>query len=144
MGMTNRHSALVLRVIGATATAVAIHDLLRGVARVRRGPNPDLNRPADIDSELRFGSAWYLTAGALMMHAARTPASEKTTIRFVSTGWLVAGVGRVLSIRAHGRPHLLYLVLMVAEFMIAGLLFRGQHVLTSETDKGITDAAVMR
>jgi hypothetical protein len=136
--VSRRRLTLALRAIGGTAIVAGTHDLLRGAGRVLGQGQPS----ASVDSELRFGSAWYATAGVLMLRAARGPESEGSTVRLVSAGWLLAATGRVLSIRSSGRPHPFYLVLMGAEFAIPALLVPWQHLVERRAYAGrITDPA---
>ena len=120
--MSRRGLATTLRVLGAGATAIAVSDLVRGAGRLTSAPVP-----ADVDSELRFGSAWYAVGGVLMFRSARRPEAERATIELVSAGWLLAALGRVLSIRTHGRPSPLYVGLLAAEVAIPTVLVPWQR-----------------
>ena len=118
----------LLRVLGAGATAIAVHDIARGLSRVPAdGERPAGRDGASVDSELRFGSAWYAVAGLLMFRAGGAPEEQGPVVRIVSAGWLLAAVGRMLSIKARGRPHPIFLVLMALEIVIPGVLLPWQR-----------------
>ena len=113
-----RHQRRALRLGGAVAVVAGLHQLATGGTGVV-GHRPDGSAGArNVDSELRFYGAWYATAGALMLRAASGPLDRRTT-RTLGAGWLLAAAGRVLSVRAVGRPHPLLLALGVAEAALA-------------------------
>jgi hypothetical protein len=116
--MTTGRLTRAQRVIGGVALAAGIHDLVRGTERII-GDRPVPS--ASLDSELRFGSAWYATAGLLMLRA------EPQTARILDVGWLLAALGRTLSIKTHGRPHPFYLLLTAAEVAIPVARLYWQH-----------------
>jgi uncharacterized protein YjeT (DUF2065 family) len=111
-----RNQRQALRLSGGVAVAAGLYQLLTGAAGVVGGRPGAVSR--DVDSELRFYGAWYATAGALMLRAASGPLDRGTT-RTLGTGWALAATGRVLSMRAVGRPHPLLLALGVAEAALA-------------------------
>ena len=124
----------LLRGIGAGATAIATTDLVRGVDRIAHlATNRDT---ASVDSELRFGSAWYAVGGVLMVRSSSDPAAHGPAVRLIAGGWLVAAVGRALSIRAKGRPAPLYLGLAAAEVAIAAALAAGQAAVERQQRRG--------
>lgn len=119
-----------LRIGGAVAVVAGLHQVVTGNAGVV-GNRPDLDGWRDpesaaalrnVDSELRFYGAWYATAGALMLRAAAGPRVDRGTRRLLGLGWLLAATGRVLSIRAVGRPHPLFVALGAAELALAAEL----------------------
>lgn len=115
----------LLAALGGVALLTGGHDVLRGVPGVKGLAQGAVD--ASVDSELRFFAAWYAVAGVLMLRAARAPEREGATVRLLSAGWLLAALGRVLSLRAAGRPHALYRSLMGAEFAITGVLIPWQR-----------------
>ncbi len=74
--------------------------------------------PASVDSELRFYGAWYVGAGVVVLRSVRHIESEGRLVRMVCAILVLAALGRVLSMAFVGRPHTLYVVLMVIEFAI--------------------------
>ena len=112
----------LLGLLGGVACVAGTDGVVRGSRGVLRrvGSEPD----ASIDSELRFFAAWYVVAGALMARAAQAPERDAATVRVVAVGWIAAALGRVLSLRAVGRPHPLYTGLLAAEVTIPVLLLR--------------------
>ena len=118
----------LLRFLGAGAIAIAVHDVARGLSRVPSdGGRPPGRDGASVDSELRFGSAWYAVAGLLMFRAGGAPEEEGPVVRIVSAGWLLAAVGRLLSIKARGRPHPIFVVLLGIELVIPAVLVPWQR-----------------
>lgn len=115
-----RRLQILLGAVGAVAAIAGTHTVARGTGGVtgRLAPSGD----ASVDSELRFFAAWYVIAGIVMMRAARKPEYEAATVRLVSCGWAIAAAGRLLSLKASGRPHPLYSALTGAEVAIAACL----------------------
>jgi hypothetical protein len=118
----SRRLRLLLAATGTVATLAGGSGVLRGLAGVS-GRGAD-GTDASTDSELRFFAAWYAVGGAAMLRAARQPEPDPATVRLVAGGWLLAAAGRVLSLRAAGRPHPLYLGLTAAEVAIPTALWR--------------------
>lgn len=112
-----RRLQLLLGASGAVATLAGADAVIRGTAGVRS--RSAVVREADTDSELRFFAAWYVAAGIAMLRAARAPEREAATVRLISSGWGMAAVGRLLSIKALGRPHPMYTALTAAEIGLA-------------------------
>ncbi|MBW3657957.1 MAG: DUF4345 domain-containing protein [Actinobacteria bacterium] len=112
-------------VTGAVATVLGALGVVRGIDDVRGRPGE--SRPEDapwlasVDSEFRFFAAWYATVGAWSVREAAT-ADPGRDVRWVGAAWLASATGRALSIRSHGRPHGLYLVLMGVELGLGMLL----------------------
>jgi hypothetical protein len=103
-----------LGTIGTVATVAGTSAVVQGTANVVRGGDVSEN----VDSEFRFYASWYAVFGALLLTAARRPETGTTVVRAAGAGFCLAGVGRVLSWRARGRPHGLFVALTVAEFAI--------------------------
>ena len=105
---------LVLTVLGAVAATVGTLTLLFGAGMVQGagGVSPS------VDSELRFFGAWYAVAGVLLIRAASRLEADRFVIRALSLALFAAGCGRVLGLLTVGRPHTIFLVLMVLELVI--------------------------
>jgi hypothetical protein len=116
-----------MRAAGAVAVVAGAHQLLTGVAGVRGGPGDAAAMPAlrNVDSELRFYGAWYAVSGSLMLRNSAQEEPDAATTRLVGAGWLAAAAGRVLSMRAVGRPGRLFMVLTAAECAVAAVLLAG-------------------
>jgi hypothetical protein len=110
----------LLGATGAVAVLAGTHDVVCGVAGVRGRRSGPVD--PSLDSELRFFAAWYVVAGAMMLRAARERVPEPVTVRLLSAGWLLAAVGRLVSIRAAGPPDPLYRRLAAVEVGISALL----------------------
>jgi hypothetical protein len=107
-----------LFVLGTVATVFGLQGVLtgvRGVREHRHGVDLRGRGGRNVDSELRFFAAWYALAGALLLRAARRPEAATATVRGTSGALWLAALGRVLSLRAAGRPHRTYLVLLGIE-----------------------------
>jgi hypothetical protein len=88
--------------------------VLRGAGGVLEGGPVSAN----VDSEVRFFASWYAVLGVLVLKAARRPESEAAVVRACGAGFLLAAVGRVLSMRSAGRPHWLFRVLTGVELAV--------------------------
>jgi hypothetical protein len=77
---------------------------------------------ANVDSETRFFAVWYAAAGVLVLLASRDIASSRTLIRVVAGAFFVAGLARLLSWAAVGRPHWTQLALMVVELVLPAVI----------------------
>jgi hypothetical protein len=134
-----RRLQILLGAVGAVAAAAGTSAVVRGTGGVtgRNAPSGD----ASVDSELRFFAAWYVIAGIVMMRAARAPEHEGATVRLISSGWAIAAAGRLLSMKASGRPHPLYSALTGAEVAIAACLAwwarGGESRLLAEADESV-------
>ena len=127
-----------LGVMGCVATVAGGYGVARGAAGVtgREGP-----LDASVDSELRFFSAWYAAAGLGMLHAARAPERAGAAVRLLSAGWLLAAVGRLLSVRSVGRPHNLYLGLTGVELAIPVVVLPWQRAVERAAAAGGSEVA---
>lgn len=117
----------VLLVTGSAATVFGALGVVRGIDDVR-GRSRQHRRPGDdrwlanVDSEFRFFAAWYAAVGTQTVRAGLPAAPGRRDVRWVGAAWLASAIGRALSIRSRGRPHVLYLVLMGVEVGIGVLL----------------------
>ena len=112
----------MLTAIGVVATTAGGLGVVKGSAEVIQGGEVSAN----VDSEYRFYAAWYHVLGLLVLRAARRPETETTIVRACAGGLLLAGCGRVLSIRSHGQPHAWQKFLMGLEFLIPAVLIPWQ------------------
>ena len=120
---------VLLATIGLVAAVEGARGVVHGARQVVRGGPVSAN----VDSEYRFYSAWYHVLGVLLLGAARRPEAETTVVRAAAGGFLLAAVGRVLSIRAAGPPHPLQKGLMVAEFAIPAVVVPWQAAVAQRT-----------
>jgi hypothetical protein len=117
--MSGVRTSTLLRASGAVAVVMGLHGVLTGTRGVARGPR-DVPFPgrANVDSEFRFFAAWYAVTGALSLRAAEAPDGDDVTTRAIGAGWLLAALGRLRAMRASGRPHPLFLLLLAAELVL--------------------------
>ena len=118
------HQRRALRIGGAVAVAAGVHQAVTGLGGVLgAGPVVGGDHAArNVDSELRFYGAWYAAAGAMMLRTGSSARADRSTTRVLGAGWLLAATGRVLSWRAVGRPHPLFIALGLAEVALAAEL----------------------
>jgi hypothetical protein len=113
----------MLATIGTVATVAGTSAVVQGTSNVLHGGEASAN----VDSEFRFYASWYAVFGALLLRAARHPETETAVVRAAGAGFFVAGLGRVLSWRARGRPHVLFRALTAAELAIPVLIIPWQR-----------------
>jgi hypothetical protein len=138
-----RRLQIVLGLVGTTACVAGASGVLTGARGVlvpgsrTRSPGDevvgrssaaaeDLVSP-EVDSELRFFAAWYCVGGLTMLRAAAHPDTSGAAVQITAAGWLLAALGRVLSVRQKGRPHAIYLALTGLEFAIPAVLVAWQR-----------------
>jgi hypothetical protein len=109
---------MTLTIAGIVAAVFGMQGVLTGVGGVRNGGKATAN----VDSELRFFSAWYAVAGLAMLRAARKVESDDAAIRVICVGWFIAACGRVLSVMKVGKPDRLFRVLTAIEFTIPAVV----------------------
>ena len=112
--MSRRGLQVTLTIAGVVAAGFGMQGVLTGVAGIRNGGKATAN----VDSELRFFSAWYAVAGLAMLRAARKVEADGAAIRVICVGWFIAACGRVLSVMKVGKPDRLFRVLTVIEFAL--------------------------
>jgi len=128
--MNRRGLQLALAGIGTVATAFGTLGVLQGAGGVLNGGKVSAN----VDSEMRFFSAWYAVLGILVLRAARRPESEGTIVRACGAGFLLAGAGRLLSMRALGRPSTLFKLLTAVELAIPAVIVPWQATIRRTAD----------
>jgi len=116
--MTRRGLQIAVTVLGCVALIFGLLGVLTGVDGVFHGGHAS----ASVDSELRFFSAWYAGAGALLLWVRGRVDTETTIIRGVCLFLVLGAAGRVLSIISVGSPHALFLFLMAVEFVVAAVI----------------------
>jgi uncharacterized protein DUF4345 len=129
--VSRRGLQVTLTVVGSVATVFGAQGVLAGVEGVRNGGGASAN----VDSELRFFSAWYAVSGVSMLRAARSVESDGVTIRLICLGWLIAACGRVLSVRKVGKPDRLFRVLTGVEFAIPAVIAPWQAVVARSASR---------
>jgi Domain of unknown function (DUF4345) len=122
---------LALATLGTAAATIGARDFLTGGEGVVEGGRVSAN----IDSELRFRAAWYVVFGVLLLRAARSPESETVIVRACAAGFLLAGCGRVLSMRALGPPSTVFKVLMALEFAIPAAIVPWQSAVRRSSER---------
>lgn len=120
--MARRGLQVVLAVLGTAAVVFGAQTVLTGGVLVPGGGRVT----PSIDSELRFYAAWYVGAGILLLRAIPRVERESTTIRGISAIFFLAATARLLSILTVGRPHAVFVALMVTEFAIPVVLLPWQ------------------
>lgn len=118
--------------IGVVAVGAGLAGVLLGADQVL---GPGTASPG-VDSELRFFAAWYVVAGLLLLRTVREVEREAWTIRIVAGGFLLAAIGRMLSIASAGWPHPLYVVLTVIEVVLPFVVVPWQTVVGRGTAEG--------
>ena len=109
---------VVLGAIGVVALTAGTGTLLFGDAIIPGAGRID----PSVDSELRFYAVWYAAAGIVALGTLRKVESATTTVRFVAAAFFVGGCARIISIFVVGRPHPLFIVLMVIELVLPPVL----------------------
>ncbi len=101
-------------VFGIAVTATVLARMLAPLG-LDSGAFDDLATP-NVDNEFRFYAVLWIAYGVLLLRtAARLPAALNWVLPLTGV-FLAGGVGRVLSIRIHGPPDPLFVVLMYVEF----------------------------
>ena len=115
---TRRGLQFFLTALGAVAVIAGGLAMVFGVALVPDAGNPS----ASVDSEVRFFAAWYAAAGVVLLCSVTRVESAGRVIRTVGGSFFAAGCARLLSLIVVGRPHSLFLVLMVVEMALPVLM----------------------
>ncbi|MEU2790030.1 DUF4345 domain-containing protein [Streptomyces sp. NPDC007100] len=78
---------------------------------------------ATVDSRERFYGAIFLGYGLAWIWAARQSPIPATAVRWLAFVLLLGGIGRLLSMAVHGRPHWFQVALTVTEFVLPPVYF---------------------
>jgi hypothetical protein len=114
-----------LRTAGAVAVVAGTQQVLTGSGGVLGlRDRSAVAREPSVDSELRFYGVWYAVSGLAMHKAAADPGADRALHPLLAAGWCAAAASRLLSARAAGMPHPLFVGLGVAEAALAAILFR--------------------
>lgn len=111
MTRSKRRLALIL---GVACALIGVFHFSRGVASV---PGERL-AGATVDSRERFYGAIFVGYGVAWVWAAKPVPPADRLIRFLAAVFLLGGLGRVLSLVQHGRPHWFQLVLGALEMVL--------------------------
>ncbi|HEX9967353.1 MAG TPA: DUF4345 domain-containing protein [Solirubrobacterales bacterium] len=105
---------ILLTALGAVALVAGLYTVLTG----NGGMPGDSRASANVESELRFYSAFWAGFGALALYASRRPEREAALLRGLALFLFLGGVARVLAWLASSRPDSPYLVLMGLELTL--------------------------
>jgi hypothetical protein len=100
---------------GIACMVIGAYHLLGGASRTTPGAG---QVSASIDSQERFYATVFAGYGLAWVRAARARPVPATDVVALSSVMALGGVGRVLSWRQYGRPHPLYAVLTLVEFVL--------------------------
>jgi hypothetical protein len=119
--------------LGIAAVRIGVGNFVLGPAAVAHGfqavlqhwspgAAPPALAGADIDSELRFYSVFWMAWGTLVIRAADPRRGEAHRLPWLLALFLAGGLGRALGWALHGPPSLLFQILMWIELGLAPLL----------------------
>ncbi|GHF72976.1 hypothetical protein GCM10010218_62720 [Streptomyces mashuensis] len=97
--------------MGVASIAIGAAHLVAGIASV---PGEG-SAGATVDSRERFYGAVFLGYGVAWVYAARQSPVRVVVVRWLAGIFLLGGLGRLLSLVVHGRPHWFQLVLTAVE-----------------------------
>jgi Domain of unknown function (DUF4345) len=107
-----------LGVGGLVATAAGLDTVLRGARSVPGGPRAG----AEMESELRYYSGFYVAFGLAALRTAPRADSEPAAVRALAGALLLGGLARAGAWKASGRPHPLQRVLLAIELSVPAVL----------------------
>jgi hypothetical protein len=114
-----RNLARLSTLNGIACVLIGAYHLVGGASRTTPGAG---EVSASIDSQERFYATVFAGYGLAWVRAARAKPVPATDVVALSSVMAVGGVGRVLSWKQYGRPHLLYAVLTVVEFVLPAVM----------------------
>jgi hypothetical protein len=120
--MSRRGLQIALTLLGSVAFVFGALSVLFGVDLISGSYDPMPN----VDSELRFFSAWYAAAGLILLRAAPRVGSQHNVILAILATFFVAGCARLLSLITVGTPDTRFVVLMVVEMALPVLILPWQ------------------
>ena len=117
MAQSSEHTLLsrLSAVNGIACVLIGLYHLIGGASRTTPGAG---EVSASIDSQERFYATVFAGYGLAWLRAAQVKPVPATDVVALSSVMAVGGVARLLSWREYGRPHLLYAVLTVVEFVL--------------------------
>jgi Domain of unknown function (DUF4345) len=109
----------LLLVVGLACAAIGVFHFVLGVASV---PG-EATAGATVDSRERFYAAIFFGFGAACVWLARQSPIPPSPVRWAAGIFFAGGLGRVVSLAVHGRPHWFQVVLLVVELILPVVLF---------------------
>jgi hypothetical protein len=100
----------------------------------------DSRATANVESELRFYSAFWTGFGVLALYAARRPERETNLLRGLSLFLFLGGLARIPAWIASDRPDTQFLVLMGLELTLPIFIVWAQARIASRTTTGSSRA----
>jgi hypothetical protein len=105
---------IVLGALSAIPFASGLAGVLVGPMAV---PGEKGSVPASVDNEYRYAHAIWFAAAPVIWKALPRIEHETTTLRAISGAVVLGGVGRLLSWRATGRPHPVFVAGIALELL---------------------------
>jgi hypothetical protein len=109
---------LALYAGGAVATAAGLHTVIAGARSVPGGPAAS----PELDSELRYYSAFYVAYGVAALRTAPRADEDPAAVRALAGALFVAGLARAGSWLATGRPHPVQRMLLALELGVPAVV----------------------
>lgn len=109
----------LVAVTGIACVAIGLFHFVGGIASV---PGED-GAGATVDSRERFYAALFLGYGIAWLWAGRRSPIPSLLVRWLAGILLLGGIGRVLSMAVHGRPHWFQVALTAVEFVTPPVYF---------------------
>lgn len=94
----------------------------------------DSRATPNVESELRFYSAFWTGFGVLALHAARRPERETNLLRGLSLFLFLGGLARVFAWLASDQPDTQFLVLMGLELTLPLLIVGAQALISDRAE----------
>lgn len=113
------------RALQAAVTATALLPLVTGPLAYLRGGRAIAGArvwDAPVESELRYLSVWWFGAGLRLLATVPDIEHEGLALRQLGALMALGGLGRLLALRAKGRPHPLMLAATGVEIVLPAVL----------------------
>ncbi len=104
---------------GLSCIAIGIYHFLLGTASVPGATDAN----ATVDSRERFYFAYFAGYGVAWLRALRRSPIRTLDVNLLAGLMLISGIGRLLSLFGHGRPHWFQEVLTAIEFVVPAVFF---------------------
>jgi len=114
-----RSLKVLMLVMGVACAAIGVYHFVLGIASV---PGEG-GAGATVDSRERFYNAIFFGYGLAWIWAARQHPISATVVRWLTWIFLLAAVGRILSLLVHGQPQWFQLVLTALELVLPPVYF---------------------